>query len=136
MRRSKKFQYSLIGVFIAIAFVCSAMPSAIFYLDWRNWGYDSPGRRFDSSEWKMANLDAPEQTVRSEMVNDLLERHNLRGMSRDEVVDLLGVPTLLDDEEWDFQYYIGRDLIDTVYLVFHLDHTGCVDDYRLLHGER
>ncbi len=58
-------------------------------------------REFDPKAWATAN---PEK--RGEMVQDLLCRHPLKGMSRDEVLKLLGHPN--GSEEHCYIYEIGR----------------------------
>jgi hypothetical protein len=55
---------------------------------------------FDSTIWKRGFTDnfgiiySPD-TIRLRMVDDLLRRHRLRGMTREEVVSLLGTPSKL-----------------------------------------
>ena len=70
---------------------------------------------FDSTIWKRGftdnfgiiySLDA----IRLRMVDDLLRRYRLRGMTREEVVSLLGAPpepTYFN--EYDFVYWLGPE---------------------------
>jgi len=58
------------------------------------WGLRSPAYRrpFDRQEWLEMRLDEDGYSTRYEMVGDLLKRHRLIGMKRDEVYRLLGTP--------------------------------------------
>src|SRR5688500_16303008 len=71
---------------------------------------------FDAAAWKAARgaHALPIAPVRIRMVNDLLDRHDLEGMTRSEVTARLGEPddpTLGGGETlypgWDMSYYLG-----------------------------
>jgi hypothetical protein len=61
---------------------------------WWNWfGQDHVSQiRFDPVAWRRADPIDNYRTVRSQMIDDLLHRHNFRGWTRKEVADLLGPP--------------------------------------------
>lgn len=68
---------------------------------------------FDSTIWKRGFTDnlgiihSPD-TIRLRMVDDLLRRHRLRGMTREEVVLLLGTPPEINYfREYDLVYSLG-----------------------------
>ena len=70
---------------------------------------------FDSTIWKRGFTDnfgiiySPD-TIRLRMVDDLLHRHRLRGMTREEVVSLLGTPPETNYfREYDLVYWLGPD---------------------------
>lgn len=66
-------------------------------------------RRFDSAIWKRAEYAANED-VRIKMVDDLLKRHRLEGMTRQQIDELLGRPqptTYFRDYE--YVYYLGPE---------------------------
>jgi len=76
---------------------------------------------FDSSQWRAENEQGAEG-VRVHMVDDLLRKHQLVGMSRDQVNDLLGVPPVTEYfREYDYVYCLGHERgafgIDSEWLV-------------------
>jgi hypothetical protein len=70
---------------------------------------------FDSTIWKRGFTDKfgiiySLDTIRLRMVDDLLRRHRLRGMTREEVVSLLGTPPETNYfPEYDLVYSLGTD---------------------------
>lgn len=69
-----------------------------------------PETPFDSKVWKGAELSSEKQrqnSVRSNMVNDLLHRHNLVGMRRSQIEELLGKPDEIECSDYDCNYYLG-----------------------------
>ena len=60
------------------------------FLDSSPWGNQS----FDQEEWKSRVRDMSPWSPRGEMLHDLLENHLVPGMTRDQVVQLLGRPNL------------------------------------------
>ena len=62
--------------------------------------------KFDSHVWKTANLNKEENwSLRWDMMNDLRNRHKLVGMTKKEIIDLLGKPDGSTKSE--FRYYLG-----------------------------
>lgn len=87
---------------------------------------------FDEARWKNADLSG---RARAEMLDDFLAQHRLKGMTRAEVVALLGEPTPTD--KWDgahMIYVLGNDGsyfgIDHAWLLIDLDARGRVASYR------
>lgn len=83
----------------------------------------SPGTSFDHAKWRDADLTG---RARADMLPDLLARYQLKGMSRQQVVALLGPPTTTD--KWrgaDMIYVLGNDgsifAIDNEWLFIKLD---------------
>jgi hypothetical protein len=77
--------------------------------------------------------------VRGCMVSDLLDKHVLQGMSRADVVALIGEPDPKDVfPEYDLVYWLGpeRGLIgtDSEYLVIKLDRASRVTSVELRTG--
>lgn len=77
--------------------------------------------------------------IRGCMVDDLLDRHELRGMVRAQVVALIGEPDIVRDlPGYDLVYWLGpqRGLIgtDSEYLVMKLDGTKHVASVELVTG--
>ena len=72
-------------------------------------------------------MDTP---VRSRMMRDLTKKHRLVGMTKSEVISLLGPPTPTDKwRHYDLIYVIGPDGIDDKWLLFKLDDRGRVVGY-------
>ena len=70
---------------------------------------------FDSTVWKRGFTDnfgiiySPD-TIRLRMVDDLLHRHRLRAMTREEVVSLLGTPPETNYfGDYDLVYWLGSE---------------------------
>ena len=92
----------------------------------------TPSGEFDAERWKEADLTSRD---RAEMVAALERQHPLKGMTRSEVIRLLGEPTPTDKwDEWDMIYVLGPTdymPIDHEWLVIKLDERGRVSDYRV-----
>jgi outer membrane protein assembly factor BamE (lipoprotein component of BamABCDE complex) len=92
----------------------------------------SSSKPFDSERWKSANLRTRD---RVEMMDSLLVKHPLKGLPREEVVDLLGKPTPTDKwKEWDMIYVLGPTdpmPIDHEWLVIKLDNRGRVLSFKM-----
>jgi hypothetical protein len=78
-------------------------------------------RSFDSGEWKAENRRGADG-IRVQMVDDLLRRHDLVGMRRAQLEELLGVPPPTDYfSEYDYVYWLGPERgafsIDSEWLV-------------------
>ena len=94
---------------------------------------------FVRSEWMDTTLATGLLAVRGCMVDDLLERHELQGKTRAEVVALIGEPQQSDAfPEYDMVYWLGpeRGLIgtDSEFLVMKLDKAGRVTSVELRTG--
>lgn len=90
------------------------------------------GPDFDRAKWRNADLDG---RARAEMLPSLLRTHPLKGMTRQQVVDLLGEPT--DTNKWrgaDMIYVLGNDgglfPIDHEWLLLTLDRQGRVISFE------
>ncbi|MGV3530341.1 MAG: hypothetical protein ACO1OO_15675 [Flavisolibacter sp.] len=65
-----------------------------------------PHEKFNSNLWKTANLNLEKNwSLRWDMMNDLRNKHKLVGMSKKEIVNLLGMPDGQINNE--FIYYLG-----------------------------
>ena len=92
-------------------------------------------RTFDAALWQDSNQ--VDTGIRIRMVDDLLTRHQLQGMTRGKIVELLGDP---EDtpyfKDWDLVYWLGPERgffsIDSEWLVIRLDTQGRVSEYRLV----
>ena len=97
-----------------------------------------PQRMFDSAKWK-AHPATIASTYRLSMVDSLFWFHDLKGMTREQVVDLLGAPP--DNgggyfNDWDLVYPLGPERglfsIDTEWLVIRAQPGKRVTDYKLV----
>lgn len=91
-----------------------------------------PVRSFNAAEWK----DPPSSNTRLSMIDALLQTHDLKGMTRAEVVGLLGEPPATDYfRHWDLVYFLGPQRgslrIDSEWLVLKLDENGRVAEWRV-----
>ncbi len=94
-----------------------------------------PHERFDSHRWKTANLNQEENmTLRWDMMNDLRSRHKLIGMSKKQIVDLLGNPG--DTSVSEFNYYLGYSKrgINTGSLTITFNDKGVVKNVLVWQG--
>jgi hypothetical protein len=75
---------------------------------------------FDSNKWKNWVESESELRLRKDMLSDLLDKHNLIGISKEQLYTLLGPPSNLSENS----YYIGYSKnwgISTISLVFYFD---------------
>jgi outer membrane protein assembly factor BamE (lipoprotein component of BamABCDE complex) len=90
-------------------------------------------KRFDAVAWRAQDDAHP---VRDAMVDDLVRSGRLKGMTRAQVVDLLGEPTPTDKfRDYDMVYWLGPDRtytpIDSSWLVITLADGRVKDDQRI-----
>ncbi len=93
-----------------------------------SWFMLRPGRHFDRSLWCNSRTPA---SVRLRMADDLVDNKKLFGLTRQEVVALLGEPPKTEYfKEFDLVYYLGPERgfmsIDSEWLVLKLGPDGRV----------
>ena len=146
LRRHRLSLYLVIGVLV----VAVLGPPAVFIgsaaLHVRE--EHAKDRPFDSAVWK-ASLEAWKadfekngqvppigaDPIRRHMVDDLLKRHPLVGMSRADVESLLGIPPRPGYfEEYDLVYWLGMEVLglDYQWLVIRFGADGRVTEARVL----
>lgn len=84
---------------------------------------------FNSEQWKTWEETEENCCLRWQMVHDLTEKHNLVGMKRSELIELLGEP---DSEIGnDLYYYLGMTGhgIDPGSLILYLNNSSVVERY-------
>ena len=94
-------------------------------------------RTFDAAAWRRHEAKEVMWPDRLAMIDDLMERHALRGLSRDSVERLLGPgDSTASWGEWDLVYLLGPERglirIDSEWLVVDFDAHGRVREYRLV----
>jgi hypothetical protein len=94
-----------------------------------------PNEKFNSYVWKTANLDIEENlTLRWDMMNDLRNRYKLVGMTKKEIIDLLGEGGTVSGSE--FRYYLGysKSGINTGTLIITFNDEDVVTEIRVWQG--
>lgn len=94
---------------------------------------------FVQTGWMDTTMARGKLAVRGCMIDDLLERHELRGMLRKDVIALIGDPQPSDlFPEYDMVYWLGPERglvgIDSEFLVMKLDKSGRVTSVELRTG--
>lgn len=89
---------------------------------------------FKSDQWKNWTETEAACCARWRMVRDLQKRYELVGMTRAEVIDLLGSPD--QEGQATLYYYLGMTGhgIDSGTLSLYLNEAGEVDRYDVWHG--
>jgi hypothetical protein len=92
---------------------------------------------FIQSQWMDTSLVRGKLAIRGCMVDDLLDSHELRGMTREGVIALIGEPDTVNDlSGYDMVYWLGpeRGLVgtDSEYLVMKLDKANRVTSVELI----
>lgn len=110
------------GLAVGLA-ICAA--GAWWYVGRRDFGVQHVP--FDSAAWKQSPAKDSPQSMRLRMFDDLNTNHELEGMTREELIELLGEPDPQSDEfkEFDMVYHLGRERsplgVDDDWLVIRLD---------------
>jgi hypothetical protein len=94
-------------------------------------------REFEAAAWRRNERRDALWPTRLAMVDDLLARHPLRGLTRDSVERLLGPRDSTEYfREWDLVYWLGPERglirIDSEWLVLKFGVDGRVSDYRIV----
>ena len=77
------------------------------YRDLREWAQRIP---FDAHAWKTRLFDENKEPVRIRMVDNLIQKYELRGMTRSEIIGLLSEPPKTGYfSEYDFVYWLGPE---------------------------
>lgn len=110
---------------IAVLLLCSAGWAGIT-------GY-LPVYLFDSASWK----NPPSAYTRVRMVSALLLTHDLNGMTKSEVVELLGEPPASNYfRDWDFVYNLGPERglfsLDSEWLVLRFGPDERVSEWAVV----
>ncbi len=89
---------------------------------------------FNSESWKQGDMD--NSGIRLKMVDSLMQKYSLKGMSRAEIKKLLGVPASTSYfTQYDYVYWLGPERgfisIDSEWLVIKFENET-VSDIRIL----
>lgn len=91
--------------------------------------------KFDSTIWKTANLNLEENwSLRWDMMNDLRNKYKLVGMTKREIIDLLGEGG--EPSSLEFTYYLGYSKrgINTGTLLITFNDEDIVTEVRVWQG--
>lgn len=91
--------------------------------------------KFDSELWKTANLNSEENvSLRWDMMNDLRNKHKLVGMTKKEIIELLGDAG--DTTSSEFSFYLGysKTGINTGTLLITFNDKNIVTDIKVWQG--
>lgn len=91
-----------------------------------------PYEKFNSELCKTANLNLESNwSLRWDMMNDLRTKHKLVGMTKKEIIDLLGDPEVTASNE--FSYYLGytKTGINTGTLIIIFNENKIVTEIRV-----
>jgi outer membrane protein assembly factor BamE (lipoprotein component of BamABCDE complex) len=90
--------------------------------------------KFDKETW-IENKNSDHDNPRFDMVDDLKNNHLKSGMTRKEVVDLLGLPQYdTTDNDFEYQYEIGSNPgvhIDPYFFIVEFDSNGRLHNTRV-----
>ena len=94
------------------------------------------GEKFDAKKWKTADLNSEMNcSLRWDMMNSLRNNHSLIGMSKKEIINLLGKPDESFTSEKTFRYYLGYSHkgINTGSLKINFEN-GIVENFSVWEG--
>jgi hypothetical protein len=114
-------------IFVGVAFFV-AVPTAEDY---------SHRTTFEAKAWRDRSFDRdPEWPTRLRMIDDLLAKRRLDGLTRNELLALLGPSDQTSNwRDWHLVYWLGPERtvfrIDSEWLVIKFDTAGRVASYRI-----
>ncbi|MEW6208487.1 MAG: hypothetical protein AB1631_08970 [Acidobacteriota bacterium] len=130
--RNRKIIFAIVALFgLFSLFLVWAWPIYSFLSS-----YDRPPSiQFESERWKNKNLEESGHPIRIQMIDDLISSRMLDGMSKAEILKLLGEA---DNDgyfkDWDMVYWLGPERspisIDSEWLVIRFDSEEKVFEYK------
>jgi hypothetical protein len=119
---------AIVGLVFASPYLVVA--SLMAYEDVKEWSQRLP---FDSTIWKASLAHDDGNTIRLRMIDDLMRRHTLKGISRKEAVELLGTPRPTSYfGDYPMVYWLGPERgfisIDSEWLAIRFDAQDRVSD--------
>jgi hypothetical protein len=134
------FRYTLRQFLLVLTMLVAVIGGAVVLLDFAREAFWKTGPLveqipFDRDAWRAVDPQNPTtHTVRSEMIDDLIQNYDLQGWTEDKVLQLLGNPTKRNNTSREFIYVIGTDRqfgIDIEELVISFDSESTVVDVKL-----
>ncbi|MCA4809993.1 hypothetical protein IF128_09595 [Empedobacter stercoris] len=91
--------------------------------------------KFDSNKWKTENLNSENNwNLRWSMMNDLRNNYQIKGLTQKEIIELLGTPENIINNQ--FRYFLGYSGkgINTGILVLTFDENNKVLNFIVTEG--
>ncbi len=89
---------------------------------------------FDSEKWKNWTETEAEMSLRWDMMNSLRNNYNLNGMSKTEILELLGPPNWTTELEFKYNLGMAKRGIDTGSLKIIFDSNNQVESFYVFRG--
>ncbi len=93
---------------------------------------------FDSTIWKETPAEHSLDSVRLRMVDDFLDQHDVIGMPKTKIIDLLGDSDNTSYfKNYDLVYCLGQETesyfgIDSKWLVFEIDELNTISSFQIV----
>ena len=93
---------------------------------------------FDSTIWKETPAEHSLDSVRLRMVDDFLDQHDVIGMPKTKIIDLLGDSDNTSYfKNYDLVYCLGQETesyfgIDSKWLVFEIDELNKISSFQIV----
>lgn len=129
--KSNKFKKIVIGSVVILGLLFISLP--IYYVLSPDIANYFSRIEFDQEKWKDWQETETTACLRWDMTHDLIKKHELIGLSLNEIIDLLGEPDRKFKNE--ISYYLGmtRHGIDTGSLILTIKNDKIID-YKMWHG--
>ncbi len=88
-------------------------------------------QRFDSEKWKNWTNSESEWSLRWDMMNSLRKNYELKGMTKNEILTLLGEPETHTPEEFGYNLGYSKRGINTGRLTIRFGKDSKVTDYSV-----
>lgn len=85
--------------------------------------------KFDSEKWKTQS--ETEMTLRWDMMNSLRKNHNLKGMTKAEIIELLGIPTQSYNTTFNYDLGPSKRGINYGYLELTFNEKEVVTEFKV-----
>jgi hypothetical protein len=89
---------------------------------------------FNAVRWKNWKETEFELSLRWDMMNSLRNTYNLKGKTKDEIINLLGQPDSQTNEEINYYLGVARRSIDTGNLIIRFNKEGKVLNFYVFRG--
>jgi hypothetical protein len=86
---------------------------------------------FDSDRWKNWTETEADWSMRWDMMNSLRNNHELKGKTKNEIIELLGEPVLRTEEKFHYNLGMAKRGIDTGTLTIQFDESGKVIEFNV-----
>lgn len=123
-----------VGIFTFFVIVAGGIAYFVFHSLSANYVQPMP---FDSALWKSARANAAGNSTRLRMVDNLMENQTLEGMSKQEIIKLLGEPDeTKPPQDFDMVYLLGQERrpngVHSESLVLRLDDKEIVTEAKVI----